>query len=109
MFMQNRTSAILRPLRNILGAILTDRLLLLPESINSEQVTFHYNRHEDDRYIEETVPAIDFIRQLIRHIPEKHFKMIQYGGLYACHRKIDSKLHRAISKSKHHIYRSFNQ
>lgn len=61
-------------------------------------VTFHYNRHEDEQYIEETVPAMEFIQRLIRHIPEKHFKMIRYGGLYARHRKIDSKLHRAISK-----------
>ena len=52
---------------------------------------------------------MDFIKRLIRHIPEKHFKMIRYGGLYARHRKIDSNLHRAISKSKHHIYLSFNQ
>ena len=35
--------------------------------------------------------------------------MIRYGGIYARHREIDSKLYRAISKSKHHIYRSFNQ
>ena len=41
--------------------------------------------------------------------PEKHFKMIRYGGLYARHRKTDEKLYRAISKSKHRIYRSFNQ
>ena len=52
---------------------------------------------------------MEFIQRLIRHIPEKHFKMIRYGGLYARHRKIDSRLHRAIAKSKHHIYRSFNQ
>ena len=35
--------------------------------------------------------------------------MIRYGGLYARHRKIDSKLHRVISKGKHRIYRSFAQ
>ena len=35
--------------------------------------------------------------------------MIRYGGLYARHREIDSKLYRAVSKSKHRIYRSFNQ
>ena len=53
--------------------------------------------------------ALDFIKRLIRHIPEKHFKMIRYGGLYARHRKIDSKLHHVISKEKHRIYRSFTQ
>ncbi len=73
------------------------------DKYDGEMVTFHYNRHEDEQYIEETVPAMEFIQRLIRHIPEKHFKMIRYGGLYARHRKIDSKLHRAISKSKHPI------
>ena len=79
------------------------------DKYDGEMVTFHYNRHEDEQYIEETVPAMEFIQRLIRHIPEKHFKMIRYGGIYARHREIDSKLYRAISKSKHHIYRSFNQ
>ena len=79
------------------------------DKYDGEMVTFHYNRHEDGQYIEETIPAIEFIQRLIRHIPEKNYKMIRYGGLYARHREIDSKLYRAISKSKHHIYRSFNQ
>lgn len=79
------------------------------DKYDGEIVTFHYNRHEDEQYIEETIPAMEFIQRLIRHIPEKHFKMIRYGGIYARHREIDSKLYRAISKSKHHIYRSFNQ
>jgi hypothetical protein len=72
-------------------------------------VIFHYNRHEDDQYVQETIPAINFIKQFIHHIPKKHFKMIQYDGLYARHREIDSKLHQEIHKSKHRIYRSFNQ
>ena len=79
------------------------------DKYDGEMVTFHYNRHKDEQYIEETIPAMEFIQRLIRHIPEKHFKMIRYGGIYARHREIDSKLYRAISKSKHHIYRSFNQ
>ena len=79
------------------------------DKYDGDNVTFHYNRHEDGKYIEETIPAIDFIKRLIRHIPEKHFKMIRYGGLYARHREIDSKLYRAVSKCKHRIYRSFNQ
>lgn len=35
-------------------------------------VTFHYNRHEDDKYVEETIPVMEFIQHLIQHIPEKH-------------------------------------
>ena len=79
------------------------------DQYDGEMVTFHYNRHEDGKYVQETIPAMDFIKRLIRHIPEKHFKMIRYGGLYARHRQLDSKLYRAIHRSKHHIYRSFNQ
>ena len=79
------------------------------DKYDGDFVTFHYNRHEDDKYVEETIPVMDFIQRLIRHIPEKHFKMIRYGGIYARHREIDKKLRRGISREKHHIYRSFNQ
>ena len=79
------------------------------DKYDGESVTFHYNRHEDDQYVEETIPVLDFIKRLIRHIPDKHFKMIRYGGLYARHRDIDKKLFRAISREKHRIYRSFNE
>ena len=79
------------------------------DKYDGESVTFHYNRHEDDAYIEETLPAMDFIKRLIRHIPEKHFKMIRYGGLYARHREIDKKLIPVISREKHRMFRSFHQ
>ena len=55
-------------------AIATSRI----DRYDGETVTFHYNRHEDDQYVEETLPVMDFIKRLIRHIPEKHFKMIRY-------------------------------
>lgn len=79
------------------------------DNYDGDFVTFHYNRHEDDKYVEEIIPVIEFMERLIRHIPEKHYKMIRYGGIYARHREIDKKLHRAISREKHHIFRSFNQ
>ena len=79
------------------------------DKYDGESVTFHYNRHEDDAYVEETIPVMEFIGRLVQHIPEKHYKMIRYGGIYARHREIDKKPHRAISNKKHHIYRSFNQ
>ena len=79
------------------------------DKYDGENVTFHYNRHEDDVYVEETIPALDFIGRVIQHIPEKHFKMIRYYGLYARHRGSDKKLHRAISREKHRIMLSFNR
>ena len=62
------------------------------DSYDGDNVTFHYNRHEDDKYVVETIPAIDFIKRLIRHIPEKHFKMLRYYGVYAKHHKQEKKL-----------------
>ena len=49
------------------------------------------------------------MQRLTQHIPEKHFKMIRYYGIYARHRKSDNRLYRAISKEKHRILLSFNQ
>ncbi len=79
------------------------------DKYDGDFVTFHYNRHEDNKYVQETIPVMEFIKRLIRHIPEKHYKMIRYGGLYARHRENDKKLRRAVSRQKHHLYRSFNQ
>lgn len=55
------------------------------DKYDGDFVTFHYNRHEDDKLIHETIPVMDFIKRIIRHIPEKHFKMIRY------YTKIESK------------------
>lgn len=75
----------------------------------NDTVTFHYNRHEDEKYVVETIPAMDFIKRLIRHIPEKHFKMIRYYGIYARHRDTDKNLHHALSNEKHRFWISFNR
>ena len=79
------------------------------DKYDGDSVTFHYNRHEDNKYVEETLPVMDFIQRLIQHIPEKHFKMIRYGGIYARHRDSDKKLHRAISREKQPFYKGFNK
>ena len=36
------------------------------DSYDGDTVTFHYNRHEDNKYSVETLPAIDVIKRLIR-------------------------------------------
>lgn len=79
------------------------------DKYDGENVTFHYNRHEDEQYMEETVPVLNFIERLIQHIPEKNFKQIRYYGIYARHRKSDRKLNRAIPKEKHAVILSFNR
>ena len=79
------------------------------DSYDGDFVTFHYNRHEDNKLMFETIPALDFISRLTQHIPEKHFKMIRYYGIYGRHRKSDQYIRRAISREKHKIYLSFNK
>lgn len=79
------------------------------DSYDGQHVTFHYNRHEDNAYVQRTLPALDFMRLLIQHIPEKNFKMTRYYGLYARHREKDKSLYKAIPKSKHQLLRSFTK
>ena len=81
------------------------------DSYNKKEdtVTFHYNRHEDNAYVEKTIPAIEFIQLLMQHIPEKHYKMIRYYGIYARHREIDKKLHRIRSTEKQKCMISFTK
>ena len=62
-----------------------------------------------DQYDEETVPAMEFIQRLIRHIPEKHFKMLRYGGLHARHRDSDRQLNHTISREKHKFFLSLDK
>lgn len=79
------------------------------DEYDGENVTFHYNRHEDDQLVVETIPVMNFITRLIQHIPEKHFKQIRYYGFYARTRENDKKISRAIAKEKHKIILSFNR
>lgn len=77
------------------------------DSYDGENVTFHYNRHEDNVFVKKTIPALDFISLLIQHIPEPHYKMTRYYGLYARHRGKDKSLTPAIPKSRRKTIRSF--
>ena len=79
------------------------------DKYDGDNVTFHYNRHEDEKLIVETIPALEFMERLIQHIPEKNFKIIRYYGVYARHRESNKLLYNAISKQKHKILLSFNR
>lgn len=52
---------------------------------DGKTVTFWYKRHEDGKKVTETMEVMEFIKRLIRHIPEEQFKMIRYYGIYAQH------------------------
>lgn len=79
------------------------------DNYDGDWVTFHYKRHEDDVLVTEKIPVLEFIQRLIQHIPEKHFKMIRYYGIYARQRKEDNRLFRAISREKHAFLVSLNR
>jgi len=75
---------------------------------DGEFVTFNYNRHEDNTLVSEKLLATEFIKKLIIHIPNKHFKMIRYYGIYAKHHKHSDKLFFAVSKDKRRFLASLN-
>ena len=102
-----KPSVVMKYIGRYLGrpVIATSRI----DNYDGDMVTFHYNRHEDDKLITETLPVLEFIKKLIQHIPEKHFKMMRYYGLYARHRKEDKKLQHAVSKEKHKFLLSLNR
>lgn len=79
------------------------------DKYDGDSVTFHYNRHEDDVLVHETIPVLDFCARLIQHIPDKHFKMIRYYGLYARHRDSDKMLRPALSPQKKKFLLSFRK
>lgn len=67
---------------------------------DGSNVTFYYQRHEDNERVVETLHAIDFIKRLIVHIPDEQFKMVRYYGLYAKKHKHSSKIFLMLSLSK---------
>lgn len=67
---------------------------------DGEYVTFYYQRHEDDQRVEEKVHVFDFIKKLIIHIPDKHFKLVRYYGLYAKKHKHSSKIFKMLSQTQ---------
>ena len=70
------------------------------DSYDGNFVSFHYQRHEDHKTITEYIPVIDFIKRLIIHIPDKHFKMVRYYGIYAKHHKQEKNLRKCLSPQK---------
>ena len=68
-------------------------------------VVFYYQRHEDDMFVIEKIHVYDLFKRLIIHIPDKHFKMLRYAGLYSSHKcahfdKLIKKLSDASIKTK---------
>lgn len=67
---------------------------------DGKYVTFYYERHEDNKRIEETLHVFDFIKKLIIHILDEHFKVVRYYGIYAKKHKHSSKIFRMLSQTQ---------
>ena len=71
-------------------------------------VTFHYDRHEDGERVVETIPAREFIKRIVIHIPEKYFNMVRFYGLYAQNLAIVEKVGRLLkTKNRRILFRDF--
>ncbi len=68
-------------------------------SIDNDSISFWYQRHEDNKRVEETIPIFEFIQRLIIHIPDEQFKMIRYYGIYAKKCKHHDKLIKRVKQS----------
>lgn len=60
-------------------------------------VTYYYERHEDGKRIEEKVHVYEFIKRLIKHIPDKNFKVVRYYGIYAKEHKHSKKIFKLLN------------
>lgn len=69
---------------------------------DGENVTFWYERHENSEKVEVTLPVLEFIGKVVRHVPERYFKMVRYYGIYS--RKNKRKVQKVMS-----IWKKFKQ
>ena len=67
---------------------------------DGQYVTFWYDRHEDGKRVEETIHVFEFIKRLIKHIPDKNFKVVRYYGLYAKKHKHSKKIFKLLNDSQ---------
>ena len=63
-------------------------------------VKYYYERHEDGQRVEETIHAYEFIKRLIKHIPDRNFKVVRYYGLYAKEHKQAKKIFKLLNETQ---------
>ena len=82
----------IRNLINYIGRYLGRPVISMSriDNYDGKNVTFHYERHQDNTLVTETILAEDFIKRLVVHIPPKYFNMVRFFGLYA-NAKVDLK------------------
>lgn len=62
-------------------------------------VTYYYERHEDGKRVEEKIHVYEFIKLLIKHIPDKNFKVVRYYGIYAKEHKHSKKIFKLLNEN----------
>lgn len=62
------------------------------ESYDGEKVQFWYERHDNGQKVKVEMPVFEFIGKLLRHIPDRYFKMVRYYGIYSRKRKHQAQL-----------------
>lgn len=77
-------------------------------SYDGDNISFFYERHEDQQKVTECIPVFDFFKRLIIHIPNHQFKMIRYYGLYQKKHKNSSQLYKVLSESKRRFLKRHN-
>lgn len=71
---------------------------------DGEYVTFEYEDKRTGEHRLTRMPAQEFLGLLVRHIPDKGFRMIRYSGIYAARtRKRDVSTARVILKQEQGI------
>ena len=50
---------------------------------DDQTVTYDYFDHHDKKTVTNTLPGFDFIKRVITHIPDKHFRMIRYYNWFS--------------------------
>lgn len=63
-------------------------------------VKYYYERHEDGKRVEEIIHAYEFIKRLIKHIPDKNFKVVRYYGLYAKEHRQSKKIFKLLNQTQ---------
>jgi len=75
---------------------------------DGEFVTFWYQRHEDNKFVEEKIHVFEFFKRLIIHIPNENFKTVRYYGIYSKKHKFHDKMIMLIKHQTHKLRNSLN-
>jgi len=71
---------------------------------DGKTVTYTYTPHDSTEVVTETLPVFEFIKKLIIHIPEQHFRMIRYYGFYYSKNAKYAQYMKRARKMPPHVY-----